>query len=207
MRAVERLLRAVAPLQRRVLLMLSRAVVRVVDDSRAVQELQLSLLRDELRAGVERLQEYGFTSVPLPGAWAFAACIGGNRDHPVVIATDDGRHRPRNLQPGEVALYDHSGQVVHLKADGQVRIQATAALVVDAPQSSFLGNVAVQGTVIAQGVIQSASSMVSAGNVIAFNATPAPFGMGIVRDTFNAHTHPENDAGGPTAPPNTPVPA
>lgn len=218
MNLAARLLRAVAPLQRRVLLMLSRGIVRLVGDERPIQELQISLLRGELRSGVERMQECGFTSVPMPGAWAIAACIGGNRDHPVVIATDDGRHRPRNLAPGEVALYDPGGQLVHLRADGsvlvsaadkvlvagtnrveiqagdQVEVVAGTSIRLDAPVVSCTGQLFVQGIVQALGDISSAAEVADVGGT-----------LGTVRATYNTHTHPENDAGGPTGAPNTPV--
>lgn len=189
-----------APLERRVLLLAGRAVVRLVDDSRPVQELQLAMLRGELRHGVERLQEVGFSSRPLPGAWAFAVCLGGNRDHPVVIATDDGRHRPTDLEPGEVALYDPAGQLVHLKADGSVLIRATGTLrvtaptsaVIEAPSTTCTGNLFVQGAVLATG------------DVFAFQGLPELASVGVLRDTYNAHNHNENDnAPAPTGPPNT----
>jgi phage gp45-like len=41
--------------------LLSRAVVTLVDDSKKMQELQLSILEGETRGGIERVQNYGFT--------------------------------------------------------------------------------------------------------------------------------------------------
>ncbi|HBQ4247774.1 TPA: phage baseplate assembly protein, partial [Escherichia coli] len=48
--------RLLAPLMRRVRLMLARAVVNVINDGRKVQNLQVGLLDDEESDEVERLQ-------------------------------------------------------------------------------------------------------------------------------------------------------
>lgn len=72
--------RLLTPLMRRVRLMLARAVVNVINDGRKVQNLQVGLLDDEESDEVERLQNYGHFSVPLPGAEALIACVGAQRD-------------------------------------------------------------------------------------------------------------------------------
>ncbi len=112
-----------APLQRRLMLMVGRAVIEAVDDGQKVQVLQLSLLADEVRDEVERFQEYGFTSVPPKGAEAILVCVAGDRAHGIVIATDDRRYRPKGLAEGESAMWtkDH-GKRVHAKSNGEVHI-------------------------------------------------------------------------------------
>lgn len=107
-----------APLQRRVMLMVGRAVIRAVADGTKMQEVQLSGLAGEVLASVERFQEYGFTSHPHPGAEAAVVFVGGDRSHGLVVAVDDRRYRLVALNQGEVALYDDLGQVVHLKRNG-----------------------------------------------------------------------------------------
>lgn len=92
----------------RILMMLARGIVRLVDDNRGTQRLQLSLLADEVKSNVEKLEPYGFTSFPLIGAETLTAFIGGNRDHAVALMAHDRRYRPRNGQPGDVVLYHHS---------------------------------------------------------------------------------------------------
>ena len=77
--AVERL---TLPLRRRVMLMVGRAVLALVDDDPKLQVLQLAALRPETLETVERFQEYGFTSVPEPGAEAVLVCPGGIRQPP-----------------------------------------------------------------------------------------------------------------------------
>lgn len=102
--------RWIAPLKRRVMLMVGRAVVAAVTDSPAMQELQLALFQGELVNRAERFQNYGFTSVPFPGAEAAVVFISGNRDHPLVLACDDRRYRVKGLANGEVAIYTDEDQ-------------------------------------------------------------------------------------------------
>ena len=136
--------RYMAPLARRILLAIGVGQVRRVDDAGDLQRVQVSMLAAEDRDRVERYQPYGLSAHPLPGAEAVVVAIAGNRDHPVVIALDDRRHRPRDLQPGEVCLYSHiAGQRVTLLADGTIRIEGAAI--------QLIGPVAVTGDVTVSG--------------------------------------------------------
>lgn len=120
-----------APLARRVRLMVRRAVVKLVYDDVKMQELQLAIFSGEVRDHVERWQDYGLTSSPLPGAEALVAAIGGNTDHCAVVKVDDRRYRLKNLANGEVALYDDQGQVIHLKRDKTIHIYGCDTLIAD----------------------------------------------------------------------------
>jgi len=113
---IELLERWIAPLKRRVLLMIGKALINTINDSGGIQIVQINLGNDELIDGVERVQNYGFTSHPEAGAEAIVAMIGGNRDHPVVIAADDSRYRPE-LAEGETAVYNKHGRIVKLEQD------------------------------------------------------------------------------------------
>lgn len=115
MKAVKRLME---PLQRRVMLMVTKAIAKLIDDAGGLQRLQVTLLASETRDNVPRFQEYGFSGHPLPGASAIVVSISGHRDQPIIIALDDPRHRPRGLMQGEVIVYDDLGQSVHLTRDG-----------------------------------------------------------------------------------------
>ncbi|MEJ1411080.1 MAG: phage baseplate assembly protein V [Candidatus Sedimenticola sp. (ex Thyasira tokunagai)] len=136
--------RLLAPLTRRLRIMVSRAVINLVNDGQGLQELQLTLLAGEEADGVERIQEYGFTSAPKAGAEAVALAVGGSRAHTVVIATDDRRYRIKGLASGEVAIYDDHGQVIKLARDG-IRIVAPNGLHID-------GDVTVTGDLIASDI-------------------------------------------------------
>lgn len=94
-----------AKIETRIKLLLGRAVIRLVDDARRIQELQVEALEGEVIDLVERFQEYGFTSHPHEGAEAVIGAFGGARQHSVVLKVDDRRYRLTGLEEGEVALY------------------------------------------------------------------------------------------------------
>jgi len=119
--------RLLAPIQRRIMLLAARAIVRTVNDRPRMQEHQVSVLNGEVRDRVERMQEYGFTSVPQDNAEALVVFLGGRRDHGIIVATDDRRYRPTGLAKGEVSLYtDETSQVV-LRRGNQIEIRSSSA--------------------------------------------------------------------------------
>ncbi|MBI1214558.1 MAG: phage baseplate assembly protein V [Alphaproteobacteria bacterium] len=122
-----------APLADRVKLMIGRAVLRAVADAGARQFVQLTALKGEDKDGIQRLQHFGFSSNPMPGAELLVACLGGNRDHMVVVADDDPRYRVRDLQPGETCIYDAFGNTIILKTGNEIEI-STATLTVAAAE-------------------------------------------------------------------------
>lgn len=115
---IDQLRKLIDPLKRRISMMVGRAVIKTVSDSGDLQLLQLLLNSDEIRSGLARIQEYGFTSVPMAGAEAAVLFLNGNRDHGIVIGVEDRRYRLKGLSAGEVALYDDQGQIVKLKRAG-----------------------------------------------------------------------------------------
>lgn len=173
----------IAALERRLINMVAAAIIRRVEDGVKIQEVQVDLLADETATGLQRLQEYGFTSVPLDGATALALFLGGNRDHGVVIATDDGRHRPSGLAAGDVAAYDSRGQTIKLTATG-IEIDTALPITVTAPSVTF-----------------DVPDVQITGNLTVLTGT-TPLSLATFRGTYNTHTHPENDNGGPTSAPN-----
>lgn len=163
-------------LARRVAMAAARGIVRATGDSTGLQTMRVSLMEDEAKDGVERVQEYGFTSHPLPGAECVAIFIGGNRDHGAIVATDDRRHRPGGLGAGDVLIYDNRGNRVLLSAAG-IEITAPVKATIIAPEVEITGDVTVTGEM-----------------TVTENLTADGISM---RD----HVHPENDSGGPTDPP------
>lgn len=132
--------------EQRVRLMLGRATARLIDDSKQEQELQLDLLADETLDAVERLQDYGFTSVPHADAEVVVACLGGLRSHAVALRVADRRYRLKGLEAGEVALFDDLGNVIKLGRE-RIEIVAVSELKVTAPLIKIEGDVEVTGTV------------------------------------------------------------
>lgn len=147
--------RFIAPLQRRVMLAIGRGTLGPVDDADGLQRSQVKLLAGEVRDNVERIQPYGFSAVPLPGADVLVVCIGGNRDHPVIIGADDRRHRPTGMQPGDVCIYSNqTGHKITLKADrtieiegDEITIKADTKITLEAPLVEVTGALDVMGDI------------------------------------------------------------
>lgn len=129
------LTRYLRPLSNRIANLVGRGVVKAVDDSKKLQELQLELLPGEVRDELEHFQGYGFTSTPAVsdsdgGAEAVAVFVNGRRDHGLIIAVGDRRYRLKNLPPGEVAMYSKHGQTIVLKTNGDIELNPKSGQVV-----------------------------------------------------------------------------
>lgn len=149
---IDAISKLLAPLRARIANLVARAVVQLVDDGGKLQLVQLGVLADETRSGLERFQQYGLTSVPLPGAEAVVLFVGGRRDHGLVVAVDDRRYRLVGLEAGEVALYTDEGDRIHLKRGGVIEVVAAAKVVVDAPAVELAqpaSDAAIRGTAYA----------------------------------------------------------
>jgi phage baseplate assembly protein V len=114
------------PISTRIANMVARATVKLVDDSKKIQILQVGVLKGETRSEIERFQNLGFTSVPEEGAEAVVLFVGGRRDHGYAVAVDDRRYRLKDLEPGEVAMYHKSGSKIVMKANGDIEVTADA---------------------------------------------------------------------------------
>jgi phage baseplate assembly protein V len=139
-RALQRLFR---PLQRRLQGLVARCVLALVDDTLARQGVQVTLGAGETQ-DVERVQDYGFTSVPEAGAEGIALAVGGSAGHRVVIALDDRRYRKTGMAAGEVAVYHKSGSYLHLMANGDLVIKAAHILIGEGAAEALVKGPAMQ---------------------------------------------------------------
>lgn len=110
------------PLHRRVMLMVGRGTLNLTDDANGQQRMQVSLLAGETRENVDRVQPYGLSSHPAPGGTAIVVCVGGSRDHPIIIAVDEPRARPTGMAPGEVMIWSVAEQRILLRQDRGIEI-------------------------------------------------------------------------------------
>lgn len=179
-RALEKMLR---PIRRKLATMVSRAVLVMINDDTTLQELQTMILGDELLDSLERFQQYGFTSVPHPGAEAIVLSVGGQRSHTVVINVDDRRYRLKGMKGGEVALYTDEGDYIHFKRGRVVKLRAGTETIFDTPIARFSGRVEAAKDILDQ---------TDSGNARTING---------MRQVFNGHNHP-GDSGGTTETPN-----
>jgi len=148
-------------LRNQVMNLIARAVVSLVSDETRTQLMQLGILdtgpddddAETIEDG-ERIQQYGVSSVPLPGAEAVVLFPGGDRSHPLIVAVDDRRYRPTGRPQGEVTIYTDEGDEIHLARGHQITIKTTGQVVIDAPSIKLGGSMltALQGVVQGEGV-------------------------------------------------------
>ena len=130
---------ALQPILVRLRTLVVRAAILDSDDTGKAQTLRVRFLGHERT--VERLAAYGLASRPLPpdaAGEAEAVCSfpGGSSGSGLAIATEDRRHRPTGLQPGEVHLWDDQEQVVGIYRGGIIVDGLTSRI--RAPSSEVL---------------------------------------------------------------------
>jgi hypothetical protein len=147
-------------------------MISKIADGSLMQEVSASLMKGEVRKAIEAVHQYGFTSVPFApdeekdgkpglGPEAFVSFIGGNRSFPVMGPVDDRRHRLKDLEAGDVALFRgrDDGQQFHMNGVGtflstfpgkKLRMQIVAKLAEAASGRAFEGGDG-QGSAESQG--------------------------------------------------------
>lgn len=115
-----------APIRHKINTIISKAVVQIINDATGFQVIQVSLGKDEIQDGLERIQEYGFSSHPHPGAEAIVGFINGNRNQGIVLKVDDHRYRVVETSEGAVTVYSSGGNKVQLTPDGKIYITANS---------------------------------------------------------------------------------
>lgn len=120
-----------APLERRILNLLTRGVLTRLNQYDGLPIAQIGLNADESHDGVEHFQPYGFHGHAPVGSHVLAGCLGGNRDHPIIIHLDDSasrEHAINNSQStvGDALIYTSSGNFIRLTAQDQKLFIQTA---------------------------------------------------------------------------------
>ena len=181
--------RILEPIRNKIRLIVSRAIVTVVSDDQGLQVLQLKGLPGEVLDGIERFQNYGFTSVPPIGSEAIVTFIGGSRSHGVAIAVDDRRHRKKNGQPGESAHYSDEGDYILFKRGRIIEVFSGGEVNVTAPKVKLNGatEVTIDGGAVK---IKSSGEVTVDGGTVKLIGTTT-----IETRLFLAHTHSGVEAG------------
>lgn len=147
------LARALAPLLRRIRLSVARGIVSLINDaSPGHQTVQVVQREGEPADDLERLQEYGFFSVPLAGAEALTVAVSGKQDHLVVACLADHRYRPRGGQEGDAGIYHHEGHEIRLEKNGVARVTSKKLIFdiedqteINSPKTIINGDVDIAG--------------------------------------------------------------
>ncbi len=133
-------------------LMIARGVVNLINDTGGLQILQVEALDDEIRDGVERVQNFGLSSHPPRGSLPIMVAVSGSRDHLVAVAVDNEAHRPKGLSEGEVKLYSAHNSFFYLNEDGEAIldckkfiINASEKTEINTPEATFSEKASVNG--------------------------------------------------------------
>lgn len=124
----------------RIMNLFGRGFIESIDDSTQIQKVKAKLMADESLDELERLQDYGYASSPLPNSEILVVFPNGNRGHGIVIKSDDRRYRVKNLAAGEVAIYTDEGDKIHFKRGNKIEI-TTGELTVNASVKAVINTV------------------------------------------------------------------
>lgn len=110
--------RHIAPIRKKIMLLVGRCILAAVNNSEKTQKIQIKGLKGETGTDIERYQEYGFETYPKKDCEVLTLFINGNRDQGVVACVHNRETRPKDLNEGDVCVYDCNGNRVWLKSDG-----------------------------------------------------------------------------------------
>ncbi len=128
--------------------------------------LQIKTATGRTNDRIKRVHNYGFMSRPLVGAKTYTLFIGGVTARGVTVNVEDERYQ-MTLEPGEVAMLDDKGNLIHF-TNGGIKVNSIAKLEVisaaetsvkapsvkvTAPASSFSGNVSIGGDLDVKGSV------------------------------------------------------
>ena len=108
-----------------------RAKLNRVNTAGPIALVQGEGLAGEQVQDAELFQQYGLTSNPPANSMAVILPVGGKSSHGIVIATEHGSYRFKELASGEVALYTDEGDSIVLKR-GHVIEVTTRTLTINA---------------------------------------------------------------------------
>lgn len=118
---------------RRLQLLAAQGVATVV----GAQVVQVKVLDGEVLKA-QRVEPYGLSYRPLPGAQAYLVFPAGDRAMGMALVVGDKRYQV-DLAEGEVALHDQAGNFVKMGAGGVVTIKAAGGVNLETPSVKHNG--------------------------------------------------------------------
>lgn len=171
-----------------------RAVLKRVNSNGQFQTIQANALAGEKLQDNELFQHYGFTSVPLPGTVAIVLPLNGRTSHGVVIATEHGGYRLKNLKAGEVAIYTDEGANIVLKRGRIIEVNCDEYIV---NTKKYAVNTDLYKVTATNGA-DFETPLLKANNEISDGKST----INAVRTTFDEHNHNHGGDAGTTDKPN-----
>jgi len=180
-------------LARRMLQVVGRGRIGVVNDGDVIQRVQLTTNALETIDNMLRVAEYGFASNPPSGTDAVAVFIGGDRSAGLIIATNNQTYRLKGLASGDAAIYDSRGQSVWLTTEGIVvngaglplTVNNTPTVTVNASSKVTLNTPELD----VSGAIKAGATISAAGD-ITDNSVSNSKTMAQMRSIYDGHNHP-----------------
>lgn len=122
--------------------LITTGIARLFYPDRELQEAKVAIRDGELRDDLEHVQPYGFAHLPHEGAETVNLFPGGDKGFGLVICAHDRRYRMKLSDAGDVAIYDHEGQTIHLTRDG-ILIKSDKTVTIDTPKTHITGDVVI----------------------------------------------------------------
>ncbi len=138
----------------RMRLMVAQGVATLVGG----EHVQVTVLDGETLPKVRRVEPYGVSSRPKPGAQVYMVFPSGDRAQGVALVIGDKRYQ-MELSEGEVALHDDQGNFVKLGSGGVATVRASAKVMADTPRFETVGDVVVGGKLQVTGAATFASKV------------------------------------------------
>ncbi len=161
-----------------------RGIGTRVNSAPVVMLVQCDALSGEQLQAMEYFQHYGMTSNPPAGFMYVALPIGGKTAHSIIVGTEHGSYRLKNLAPGETAIYDDQGQKIHITRTGIVVDGAGLPVTItDTPK------------------VRMETALLEVTGEVKDRCDTTGKTMSSMRTTYNTHTH-NDPQGGAVAQPN-----
>lgn len=170
-------------LMARIKLLFGTGIATRVETSMVQIKLATGIVNDRIK----RIHNYGFMSRPLPGSKGYLMFVGGDSSRGVAVCIEDERFEI-DLQPGDVAVLDHRGNLVHL-TDSGITVTSPQAVTVNAPNTTINSTTEINGQTTINGQITANGKITNTG------------GVSVDGIEFDQHRHSENDQQGLTGTP------
>ena len=139
-------------------------------------KIQARIFEGETLDNILRPEPYGFSHHPLPGSIAYLVFPAGDRSAGIALIVGDQKYILQ-LEKGEVAIYDHTGNFVKIGTGGVITAKASTKVIADAPlfettgNAKVAGNLEVYGNTITSGNNTTGGDNTTAGNSVTSGQT------------------------------------
>ncbi len=157
-------------------------IVLAIDDSGAVQRVDVQTHDGVIRSGIEVYQIPGLSSYPVKNGKALLIALGGDVGNMRALVSDSTRYG--NQAEGERTLYCPDGTRVSVRPGGLVEIWGGTSITTHSPTAVIN---APNGCTI-NGPVQINGDLTVSGDISDHNG--AHQSMGALRNAYDAHEHP-----------------